>query len=150
MALWYVRGDATQPIKRPAIIAHICNNAGQWGAGFTMAISARWPAPEKAYRAWSKERDFRLGDLLLVDVEKDVWVANMVAQDNIRGVYPPVRYDALERCLDRLAHYAKALNASVHMPRIGCGIGGGKWEEVENLILETLPVAPNVCVYDLP
>ncbi|MBW3599481.1 MAG: macro domain-containing protein, partial [Planctomycetes bacterium] len=80
------------------------------------------------------------------------WVANMVAQAGTRPTKqgPPIRYPALRECLRQLAAEAKNLNASVHMPRIGCGLAGGKWEEVEPIIEEILGSAGvEVYVYDL-
>jgi O-acetyl-ADP-ribose deacetylase (regulator of RNase III) len=75
----------------------------------------------------------------------------MVAQHGIRpsaGV-PPIRYDALRQCLDELAVQAVALGASVHMPRIGCGLAGGTWPEVEAVVEATLTAAAvPVYVYD--
>ena len=40
--------------------------------------------------------------------------------------------------------------ASVHMPRIGCGLAGGKWELIEQIIKEELITKEiAVTVYDL-
>lgn len=50
----------------------------------------------------------------------------------------PVRYEAMDTALGRLADKAAELNASVHMPRIGCGLAGGEWSRVEPLIAERL------------
>ena len=33
---------------------------------------------------------------------------------------------------------AQELGASAHMPRIGCGLAGGRWELIEPLIVKTL------------
>ncbi|MEV5342859.1 macro domain-containing protein [Streptomyces sp. NPDC052676] len=142
--IMYVRGDATVPsAKGVKLIAHVCNDIGGWGKGFVVALSRRWPAPEAAYRAWHRERatnDFGLGAVQFVQVEPYVWVANMIGQRGIRtgskGV--PVRYEAIDTALDRLADKALELGASVHMPRIGCGLAGGKWSRVEPLIIERL------------
>ena len=140
----YLKGDATQPQgKGNKIIAHICNDSGGWGKGFVLAISKRWKEPEAAYRTWHKERaknDFGLGGIRLVQVEPSIWVANMVAQ---RGMTagpqgPPVRYEAVRACLARLATEARTLKASVHMPRIGSGLAGGRWEEIEPIIADEL------------
>ena len=72
----------------------------------------------------------------LVQAERYVWVANMVGQRGVRtgskGV--PVRYEAIDTALDRLAGPALELGASVHMPRIGCGLAGGTWSRVEPLV----------------
>src|ERR1700722_6016752 len=52
-----LKGDATSPQARGVkIIAHICNDLGNWGKGFVLAISARWPEPEKAYQQWHRSR----------------------------------------------------------------------------------------------
>ena len=50
---------------------------------------------------------------------------------------PPIRYEAVRACLRRLAVEAR-VGASVHMPRIGCGLAGGRWEEIEPMILDEL------------
>ncbi|MEV4758569.1 macro domain-containing protein [Micromonospora sp. NPDC049559] len=139
-----VRGDATSPqAKGPKIVAHVCNDLGGWGKGFVLAISRRWPEPESAYRRWHRERagnDFGLGATQLVQVRPDTWVANMVAQRGIRtgSGGPPIRYDAVERCLRAVAEHALRLSASVHMPRIGCGLAGGRWERIEPLVVAAL------------
>ncbi|WP_171169179.1 macro domain-containing protein [Streptomyces sp. I05A-00742] len=136
----YVRGDATTPLgKGPKVIAHVCNDLGGWGKGFVLALSRRWPEPEQAYRRWHRERagnDFGLGAAQLVRVEPHIWIANMVGQHGIRtgskGV--PVRYEAIDAALEKVAEQAARIGASVHMPRIGCGLAGGHWERVEPLI----------------
>ncbi|MFD6315498.1 macro domain-containing protein [Streptomyces nigra] len=151
----YVRGDATVPsVKGVKVIAHVCNDIGGWGQGFVLAVSRRWPEPEKSYRAWHRERasnDFGLGAVQLVQVERHVWVANMIGQRGVRtgskGV--PVRYEAIDAALERLAEKAADLGASVHMPRIGCGLAGGKWSRMEPLITGRLVRRGiSVTVYD--
>lgn len=142
----YLTGDATIPAAHPAIIAHIVNNAGSWGAGFVLAVSRRWLEPEAAYLRWV---DRVLGVNLLVPVGGGLWVANMCAQDNLRRAKPPVRYEALESCLYLLAREAHRKGASIHMPRIGCGIGGGTWDKVEPIIVRQT-WGLDVYVYDLP
>lgn len=144
MGITYVRGDATAPsVKGVKIIAHVCNDIGGWGKGFVLALSRRWSEPEAAYRAWHRDRasnDFALGAVQMVPVERYVRVANMIGQHGVRtgskGV--PVRYEAIDRTLAAVGDHAIALGASVHMPRIGCGLAGGRWSRVEPLITERL------------
>ncbi len=154
-AIQYVKGDATSPQARGTkIVAHVCNDRGKWGKGFVLAVSARWPEAERAYRRWHREpagNDFGLGAVQFVPVGRHVWVANMVGQHGVaRGSgAPPIRYEVVARCLEALADRAAELGASVHMPRIGCGLAGGKWERIEPLILEALcGRAIPVTVYD--
>jgi O-acetyl-ADP-ribose deacetylase (regulator of RNase III) len=151
----YLKGDATQPqAKGNRVIAHICNDLGGWGKGFVVAVSKRWKEPEAAYRAWHKGRsknDFGLGAIQLVSVEPYLWVANMVAQHGMKtgSQGPPIRYEAVRACLKALAVEAKRLEASVHMPRIGCGLAGGRWEEIEPILSEELIAkGVEVTVYD--
>ncbi|AUY51101.1 macro domain-containing protein [Streptomyces sp. CB01881] len=141
----YLRGDATAPqAKGVKVIAHVCNDLGGWGKGFVLAVSRRWPEPEAAFRRWHRERaknDFGLGAAQFVQVEPYVWVANLVGQRGIRtgrSTGAPVRYEAIDTALTALAEQALALGASVHMPRIGCGLAGGRWELVEPLVTARL------------
>ncbi|WP_315053110.1 macro domain-containing protein [Chryseobacterium indoltheticum] len=139
----YLKGDATNPqIKGNKIIIHICNDIGGWGKGFVMAISKRWKKPENEYRKWFQSgENFNLGEIQMVQVEEDVWICNMIGQHttvtNSKGI-APIRYEAVEKGLNKLIDEALQLNASVHMPRIGCGLAGGKWEEIEPIIETTL------------
>lgn len=45
-----------------------------------------------------------------------------------------MRYEAIDAALGAVAVRAAELEASVHMPRIGCGLAGGKWARIEPLI----------------
>ncbi|MET3536962.1 macro domain-containing protein [Chryseobacterium limigenitum] len=139
----YLKGDATSPqTKENKIITHICNDIGGWGKGFVMAISKKWKNPENEYRKWFQSgENFNLGEIQIVQVEKDILVCNMIGQHktitNSKGI-PPIRYEAVEKCLSKLIDQALKLNASIHMPRIGCGLAGGNWEEIEPIIERTL------------
>ncbi|GAA2499834.1 macro domain-containing protein [Winogradskya humida] len=149
-ALKVIKGDATSPqASGPKVIAHCCNDMGGWGKGFVLALSKRWPEPEADYRRWHRERsgnDFGLGALRLVAVRPDTWVANLIGQHGTRrgSAGPPIRYDAVAKGLMALGDEALRLRASVHMPRIGCGLAGGKWERIEPLVVESL------CARDVP
>jgi len=154
--LLFVRGDATAPEGEGAkIIAHVCNDIGAWGKGFVVALSRRWPQPEAAYRRWfgaASDAGFGLGAVQLVQVEPSTWVANMIGQHGIRrgASGPPIRYEAIAECLRRVAGMAQELQASVHMPRIGCGLAGGEWSRIERLAHQQFcDQGVPVTVYDL-
>jgi O-acetyl-ADP-ribose deacetylase (regulator of RNase III) len=148
----YLKGDATRPQgEGPKVIAHICNDRGGWGKGFVLALSNRWPEPEASYRKWfhyGKWFDgepFELGSIQFVQVEPQLRVVNMIAQMGYgkgnRNLHSskepndqiPLKYDALGICLWKLARGVEP-GTSVHMPRIGTGLAGGKWEKIEPLI----------------
>ena len=60
-----------------------------------------------------------------------------------------MRYEAIRKGLQRVAAKARQLGASVHMPRIGCGLAGGQWEEVAKIVEELVNRGVPVTVYDL-
>lgn len=146
----YLKGDAVYPQARGnIIITHICNDIGVWGRGFVIALSARWMAPEIEFLIWRKEgNDFSLGNVQFVKVTPTITVANMITQHDIisKNGVPPIRYEALEECLEKTAQKAVELEASIHMPRIGCGFAGGSWKTIEDIILKTI-ISKNIEVY---
>jgi O-acetyl-ADP-ribose deacetylase (regulator of RNase III) len=157
MSINYVTGDATEPIgEGQKIVVHVCNDIGGWGRGFVVALSKRWAEPEKCYRAWHRgevsEIPFELGEVQFVAVGADLWVANLIGQRDVRHIHgiPPVRYDAIRKGLRRVSVEARTLAASVHMPRIGCGLAGGEWGEVGRIVEQELAnQGIPVTVYDL-
>ena len=155
MEILYIKGDATAPIGSGVkVITHICNDIGGWGKGFVLALSKKSKTREEAYRQWYKsQEEFTLGAVQFVNVENELYVANMIGQHGIykdsKGL-PPIRYDAVRQCLKEVALFTIAHKASVHMPRIGCGLAGGKWELMEQIIKEELITKEiAVTVYDL-
>jgi O-acetyl-ADP-ribose deacetylase (regulator of RNase III) len=150
----YIKGDATNPVAiGNKIIVHICNDIGGWGKGFVMALSKKWKAPEKQYRDWFASKDnFSLGQVQFVRVEEDLWVANVIGQHKINkdeNGNAPIRYEAIKEALFKVTSFAIQNEATIHMPRIGCGLAGGKWEVIEPIIQETISKKDiEVIVYD--
>lgn len=150
----YQKGDATNPeSKGNKLIVHICNDIGAWGKGFVMAVSKRWKAPEQQYRLWHKTKEnFMLGEVQFVQVEEDLWVANLIGQHKIykdENGNVPIRYDAVLSGLEKIGEFTLNNNVTIHMPRIGCGLAGGTWDKMEPLIQSAL-IEKNieVTVYD--
>lgn len=165
MTIIYTIGDATDPNNADGrmILPHIVNRGGAWGAGYVMALSARWSEPERRYRNWAqvsgtslpleRRRYLPLGAVQYVGVEEGrVTVANMVGQYTPgEGKTPPIDYDALREALADVTQRAVRTGASVHMPRIGAGLAGGYWPTIQAIIDDTLLAAGvEVVVYDLP
>jgi O-acetyl-ADP-ribose deacetylase (regulator of RNase III) len=140
--LHYLIGDATAPVKRPAMLPHVCNDINGWGRGYVLALRDKYPESERQYHEWFRTGKPQLGQTQFVQATPDVCVANMIAQRDIRwqGKIPPIRYDALTVCLREV--YAKAIkeNLTVHMPRIGCVLSGGSWDMIEKTIKEAMTV----------
>ncbi len=156
LSISYVTGDATAPIGAGTkIIVHVCNDMGGWGRGFVVAVSKRWREPEERYRQWFREggpQPFELGQVQFVEAHPDLWVANLIGQHGIRseGGQPPIRYDAIRTGLASVRDFARPRSASVHMPRIGAGLAGGRWDEIAPIVTtELVEHDVSVTVYDL-
>jgi len=155
MKIHYLKGDATVPAgEGNKIIVHVCNDVGGWGKGFVVALSKKWREPEKQYRSWAESHsNFQLGEVQFVQVEPDIWVANLIGQRDVspdRDGTPPVRYSAIRKGLIKVSAFARQKKATVHMPRIGCGLAGGTWDQVEPAIAHELTAAGvETFVYDL-
>jgi hypothetical protein len=85
-----------------------------------------------------------------VEVEPSLYVANLIAQNGFQrfGRTCLLDYAALGQCLRTLADLTSR-EWSYHMPRIGCGIAGGRWETVNGIVNRELGDRA-VTVYDLP
>lgn len=154
----YVKGDATFPTGDGVrVIVHSCNDEGGWGpagASTASSISKRWKDPEAEYRQQFEagEPGLKLGEVQLVDVGAQLWVANCIAQRGYRrpGNLTPFRYEAFSTCCEFLVRTFSGQNASFHMPKVGCGLGGADWHSVEHILQKTLVAAElPVTVYTL-
>ena len=157
--LYYVRGDATRPgdfpgcnlnLEAPVIIAHVCNDVGLWGAGFSGALSHTYPVIETLFAG----RPRPLGHVQFsnMPIPRHTMVANMVAQHKVCETgqrRPPIRYAALAACMHEVAQTAQNLRATIHAPRFGAGLAGGDWKTIEAMILEVwVERGIDVFVYD--
>ena len=151
----YVIGDATHPVgEGQKLILHIVNDSNKWGRGFVLALSKRWKEPEKLYR---EQNNYVLGKIQMTRVENDICVVNMIAQHDIKPTLvpsgkgfttvPPIRYDALKECLKTINDIAVRTNSTIHAPKFGAGLSGGKWSEIEKIIKEVVTV--DVTIYNL-
>jgi O-acetyl-ADP-ribose deacetylase (regulator of RNase III) len=156
-------GDATDPqLPGRLVIAHVLSDTGAYDAGFAAAVGARYPLARQRFQAWAHggpevyARPFKLGIVQWVGVGAalgrtkrfgDRWVANMVAQAGLRsGKNPhPLKLDALATCLGDLV----GIQMPIVMPRIGCGLAGGNWDEVAPII-DSVLAGDDVHIFDLP
>jgi len=151
----YRIGSATQPPERPAVIVHCTNNIGKWGKGFTAALDQDWPHAKDS---------FSLGAMILGEVRcgrltprapgspgLELWVAHCCGQNGVRSASNPRPLDLawLKLALRRVAMREWPLGVSFHLPRIGCGLAEGTWEEVESVVQATLAARAPTFVYDL-
>lgn len=132
---------------RHGIICQQVNCRMVMGAGLAKAIRNKWPHVYSEYRklsTWPVNQ--RLGRCQIVEVEpKTLYVANLFGQLDYgreRGrVYTDI--GALGNALIQLKGW-HTQNCHSDFPiwfpyKIGCGLAGGNWKEVETLISSVLP-----------
>ncbi len=167
MKMNYIVGDATNP-QGPGnkIIAHCCNDIGGWGRGFVVALSKKWKEPESEYREWYKDRKhqgigevvpFELGEVQFVEINHFTQIANIIGQHGVKfgSNGPPVRYEAIKLGFQKIKKHIEnnmGINgASIHMPRIGCGLAGGSWDKIFDILKEVFEDSNiELYVYTLP
>jgi O-acetyl-ADP-ribose deacetylase (regulator of RNase III) len=153
-----LRGDATEPRgdRHKKVIAFIVNDkTPNWGAGFALGIRRKWPEAQTAFRTWATTNPslLSLGNVFHSDVvDEEITTFQMICQHGYgKSPTPRIRYAYLKICLEKLAQFASTHKASIHMPKIATGYGGGSWQLVEQMIDETLCARGlDVTVYELP
>lgn len=170
MGITYRTGNIFADIKvaaqfGPVFLLHVVNDVGGWGKGFSGQVGTHYPVAEKDYRRWPKNNrnTFVLGGVWLSLVEDrrttpgsdHVSVAHLCAQHGYSSPgQPAIRYDALAECLNDVRDRATYLYRKparlpfILMPRIGCGLAGGTWDQVEPIIRREMD-GLKVVVFDL-
>jgi len=166
----YAIGDATLVSGAgPCVIAHVVNDVGAWGRGFTAPLEARYPGQAAMYRRWARNQEFDargvvipfgLGRILVTKTPSpDVYVAHLCAQSGLPGAHNPhpLDYEALDEALGALAtrltqnaHLHRRDAARVQVPRIGAGLARGNWAKIAPLVERTLCAVTSVTVLDPP
>lgn len=119
------------------IICHQVNCKGVMGAGLAKQIKNTYPFVYEEYKnlCMIKSLQELIGYSQIIEISKDKYIANLFAQVNYGRNECHTNYAALQRSLQYTFNYAKNNNLSIAVPyKIGCGLAGGDWNIVYNLI----------------
>lgn len=121
---------------REDIIAHQVNCYGLAG-GLAGDIFDKWPVAGEHYEELCRKyRGALLGQASLEGIGNGRYIANLFGQFFPGADYRPT---AIREAFRRLGEYARKHNLSVAIPyKISCGICGGDWNEVRQIIEETM------------
>ena len=123
---------------KETVIAHQVNCFGA-AAGLAAAIFRKWPTAERDYQQLIKRCQPKslLGMSQLTGHQRDGHIiCNLFGQYEPGPAYNPQR---LEQALEMLGNTARIMNWSVALPyRLSCGIAGGNWDEVLEIIDRTM------------
>lgn len=131
-----------------SVIAHQVNCKGVMGSGVARAICNKFPEVYDEYRKFLSNTNDVLGcvQYVVIPREKKI-IANLFAQDNYGYDKQYTDYDALESCFLNLAH--KSL-VPIAMPyKIGCGRGGGDWDNVVFPMIDKIFTGRTVVLYKM-
>lgn len=159
----YLKGDVTNPNRKPTLILQCVNDCGKMNSGVAKAIMNKWPKVSEAYFNWASTMklggDFYLGQIQVVKAEPGIAVCNMIAQrDYGNGFHhiPCARLDSLNECLYRVNLWLNLMQPNldekivISAPRFCCGLAGSTWDKVEPLVQDNLVASGwEVDIYDL-
>lgn len=148
----YIKGDITETELK--YIAHGVNCQNVMGSGVAKSLFTKWPEVKDSYHMFCESVLGYLNNVQLVacnqNTSDEVYVFNCFTQefygyDNKRYV----NYAAIVKCFSYLVKELSRFDTPLAIPKIGCGLAGGDWNIVEQLINDTVGDDLEVWVYEL-
>lgn len=122
------------------IIVHQVNELGVMGAGLALQIKNKYPQVFTKYKQIANKDCW--GQIQFVQIADNKFICNMFSQKGISRTHRTTDYELMRKCLTKLNTLAEQHNLTVAIPyKIGCGLAGGDWNIVEQIIKETVPNA---------
>lgn len=150
MSIKHIGGNIlTAPTRNEeTIICHQVNCMGVMGAGLAKQVRDKWPVVFSEYKKICDPD--KLGDFQMVQVAPQLYVANLFGQLSFGRDKRQTNYAALGTALFRAMK--EHTNATFRVPYgLGCGLAGGNWATVLNLIEEAANAwNVNVEIWALP
>lgn len=109
-------------------IAHGCNAKGKMGSGIAVEFRRRWPEMYNEYADLCAQGDLIGGHVFIWKAEPIVF--NLVTQTN-PGPNASLDYIRIATEVMVIDAWERFGITSIGLPRIGAGIGGLAWDEVE-------------------
>ncbi len=123
------------------IICHQVNSEGVMGAGLALQIKNKWRKVYDDYMYLYKNGYLKLGTIHFTQVDKNLWVCNIVGQGMYGWQGRFTDYDAFKQAVSELRPFHDK-GTKIYFPYgIGCGLAGGNWDVVLDIIEHELPNA---------
>lgn len=118
------------------VLAHGCNCAGAMGAGIALQFKRRFPAMYNDYRDACKTGVFQPGDIIVWE-EDGYTIYNLGTEAHWKT---RARLKWVRESVQNMIKDAQAAGITeIAMPRIGAGLGGLEWADVEEVLWELSP-----------
>ncbi len=149
------------------VFGHGCNCFNVMGAGVAKQVKERYPeafaVDKKTHLYLNPKRETNLelmGRFSMVRYDDDEpedkrgkSIYNLYTQHAYNSLERQVEYDAVEMALKRMRWDLMNDNiyysAKVAFPKIGCGLAGGNWDVVKDIIQDVFHDHENVTIYYL-
>lgn len=133
-----VGGDLLR--QQTGILVHQVNARGVMGAGLARQLRGAYPAVWKDYRESFESGRLSLGTAVFSQVKEGLWVASVVGQDGYGRQGAHTDYEALRSGLRLVRRFSRLAGLPVFVPYLlGCGLAGGDWMRVSEIIGQVLP-----------
>ena len=134
----YIKGDL---FSSPAqVLVNTVNLDGVMGKGIALKFKKLYPEMFTKYQKFCENKMLEMGKLWLYKSEKK-WILNFPTKIHWRN---PSKIEYIEIGLQKFVAMYKEKNiTSIAFPKLGCGNGGLKWEDVKPLMdyyLKNLPI----------
>jgi O-acetyl-ADP-ribose deacetylase (regulator of RNase III) len=140
---------------KEGVICQQVNCLGVMGAGLAAQIKLEYPDVYAEYRqlcfAKADDNYTLLGQIQIIPVSDRKWIVNLFAQYDVGGTRA-TEYSAFSQCVNALSEWVaktgeplwKSSGGSGKIPvllpyKIGCGLGGGDWSIIREIIHRKLP-----------
>lgn len=133
------------------VIAHGVNCQGVMAAGFAKHLRAKYPWAYESYKEACEQRDpeYNLGRVRYCQDGESPLIAHCFTQLSFgHENYRYVSYDAIDDSMRSIANRIRATTLQLVMPKIGAGLGQGRWPIIEAIINDVFKDRP-VIVYTL-
>ena len=132
-------------------VPHVCNNIDLFGAGFAGQVGDKFPTVKTNYHLLGKNflsKNMGYSQILKTKetepYKHKLYFVNMIAQNGIKSrTNPrPLNYYGLVKSMVSISKYMEnntglsnnSENVEIHCPRFGCGLAGGSWDFISDLI----------------
>ena len=129
-------------------VCHQVNCQGVMGAGVALAIRKKWLVAYSKYKWAYTNGELKLGNVIFVKIHNGLHVAHICGQDRYARVGVHTNYEALHKAIRYISEVRMIVNRDmkimvpVYFPnRMGCGLAGGDWNIVIQIIGKYIPDA---------
>jgi O-acetyl-ADP-ribose deacetylase (regulator of RNase III) len=135
-----IAGDIVSNIDttKKTVILHGCNCKHIMGGGIALYLRRLFPIIYTVDKATKMDDITKLGTFSVANINNNLTILNCYTQFGI-GIVDgiiPVDYIAIDKCMETISEMYK--DYEIRIPKIGCGLAGGDWNIVKEIIIYNL------------